>query len=279
MELEMFFERIIVSPFSCGRDTNSGESVQELNWNPHGLFEKSLNATFIAFIPKKGGVLDIRDFCPISLVGCFYKLIAKVLASRLRKVLDDVISDSQNAFMGGCQILDSVLITSEYVDFNLSSEILDVLCKLDIEKTALTGFFSSSRGLRQRDHLSPFFFLFVMEALSKLIQRAVDLGCLIGFRVGRDVASQLEISRLMFANDTLMLCDANAYQLRYLRCVLVWFQVVSGLKVNIRKNILMPVREVPEIEMFAQILGCRTGSFPISYLGLPLGAPSRCVES
>ncbi|XP_059671156.1 uncharacterized protein LOC132316700 [Cornus florida] len=58
-----------------------------------------------------------------------------------------------------------------------------------------------------------------------------------------------------------------------------WFQVVSGLKVNVSKSVLVPVGDVPQIEVFAQILGCRTGSFPISYLGLPLGAPSRCVGS
>ena len=51
-------------------------------------FEKSLNATFIALIPKKNDASNIRDFHPISLVGSVYKLLAKVLTNRLRVILD-----------------------------------------------------------------------------------------------------------------------------------------------------------------------------------------------
>ena len=46
-------------------------------------FKKSLNATFIALIPKKNDASNIRDFHPISLVGSVYKILAKVLANRL----------------------------------------------------------------------------------------------------------------------------------------------------------------------------------------------------
>ena len=54
----------------------------------HSKFEKSLNATFIALVPKKNGASNIRDFRPISLVGSVYKILAKVLANRLKEVLD-----------------------------------------------------------------------------------------------------------------------------------------------------------------------------------------------
>ena len=58
-------------------------------------FEKSLNATFIALIPKKATAMEVKDFRPINLVwggGGGYKILAKVLAIRLRMVLGEIIS-------------------------------------------------------------------------------------------------------------------------------------------------------------------------------------------
>ena len=47
-------------------------------FHERGRFVKSLNATFMVLVPKKGGVEDLNDFRPISLVGSIYKLLAKV---------------------------------------------------------------------------------------------------------------------------------------------------------------------------------------------------------
>ena len=66
-----------------------------------GSFVRSLNATFLVLIPKKGGVEDLKDFRPISLVGGLYKWLAKVLANRMKGVLAKVILTSQNAFVEG----------------------------------------------------------------------------------------------------------------------------------------------------------------------------------
>ena len=64
-------------------------------------FVRSLNATFLVLIPKKGETEELKDFRAISLVGGLYKWLAKVLANRMKGVLAKVISTAQNAFVEG----------------------------------------------------------------------------------------------------------------------------------------------------------------------------------
>lgn len=65
------------------------------NFFSSGKFLKALGASFVTLIPKKAGVISIRDFRPISLIGSIYKILAKVLANRLRRVFSHVVSGFQ----------------------------------------------------------------------------------------------------------------------------------------------------------------------------------------
>jgi len=75
----------------------------------------------------------------------------------------------------------------------------------------------------------------------------------------------------LFADDILVFNEANPDHLRYLRVLLVRFEAVSGLNVNLAKSLLVPVGNVDNIAELASILGCGTSSLPLKYLGMPLG--------
>ncbi|KHN31829.1 hypothetical protein glysoja_044310, partial [Glycine soja] len=57
------------------------------------------NSSFIALIPKLKDPQSISDFRPISLIGCVYKVIDKLLANRLRKVLTHLIDERQSCMV------------------------------------------------------------------------------------------------------------------------------------------------------------------------------------
>jgi hypothetical protein len=283
-------------------------------FHTEGKFEASLNSTFISLIPKIPGASEMKDFRPISLVGGIYKIIAKVLANRLKGVLEKVISKTQSAFIEGRQILDPILIANETLDCRLRSKEPGILCKLDVEKAydhvnwdfllymlkrcgfgakwcswisycissarfsvlvngSPEGFFDSSRGLRQGDPLSPLLFVFVMEALSRMLSAGINDGLLEGFKVGNEF-----VSHLLFADDTLIFCNASPDQLAHLRGILLLFEAASGLKVNLAKSVMIPVGNVQQVDYLASILGCEVASLPFEYLGLPLGAPNSAIH-
>lgn len=102
------------------------------NFYQNKVFEKSLNAPFIALIPKKYGAKELKDFRPISLIGGVYKIIAKLLTKRMKTVMGDLVNEHQMTFLKGRQIMDATLLANELVDSRMK-----VLCKLDIEKPML----------------------------------------------------------------------------------------------------------------------------------------------
>ena len=95
---------------------------------------RNLNSTFLVLIPKKENEVDIKDYRPISLVGGLYKILAKVLDNRLRRVVGQLVSTAQNVFVEGRQILDAMLIANKAIDALLKRKDKGLICKLDIEK-------------------------------------------------------------------------------------------------------------------------------------------------
>ncbi|KAM0018703.1 putative RNA-directed DNA polymerase [Helianthus debilis subsp. tardiflorus] len=130
--------------------------------------------------------------------------------------------------------------------------------------------FNCEKGLRQGDPLSPFLFLIVMEALSRVFDKAIAIGEIEGIKVGKN---DLVVSHLFYADDALIMgkwCRENVENTaRVLRC----FHLCSGLKINIHKSSLIGVGvNDSAVETMTKVLGCRMGMVPFDYLGIKVGA-------
>lgn len=95
---------------------------------------KGCNSALIALIPKTENPQTFKEYRPISMVGCLYKIIAKLLAKRLQMVMNDLIGPLQSSFIKGRQILDGALVAGELVDSCKKRNTKAVLFKLDFHK-------------------------------------------------------------------------------------------------------------------------------------------------
>jgi exonuclease III len=75
----------------------------------NGEVLRAFNATFLALIPKEGQANRPKQFRPIALCNVIYKLLTKVIASRLKPILPTIISPEQSGYVEGRQILDSIM--------------------------------------------------------------------------------------------------------------------------------------------------------------------------
>ena len=111
------------------------EFVSALNlFHDIGAIPKRCNASFIALVSKVKDPSKLEQYRPISLVGAIYKVIAKVLAGRIKKVLNSVVDESQSAFLKGRGLLDSVLMANEVIEDLRRTERSDLCLKVDFEK-------------------------------------------------------------------------------------------------------------------------------------------------
>ncbi|GJS28161.1 RNA-directed DNA polymerase, eukaryota [Tanacetum coccineum] len=187
---------------SCSRQVFKSNLFKRLSFDEDfetsSYIPRGCNSSFITLVPKLEDPLVIGDFRPISLIECQYKIVAKVLANRLSKVISSVVAFA------------SVLI-------NGSS----------------TKKFKLERGLRQGDPLSPFLFILAAKALNVAILEATNHNIFHGIKVGKD---KLHISHLQYADDALILEEWSLTNAKNLSMILTCFHLASGLKVNFNKS-------------------------------------------
>jgi hypothetical protein len=98
----------------------------------------------------------------------------------------------------------------------------------------------------------------------KAVDRGLITGLLEDFRVGGIVA-------LQYADDTILFSKAEDFVLENLKCILMWYEQVLGMRINFHKSEMVPINlEDNEVHRLAHILSCCVGKFPIKYLGIPL---------
>ena len=288
------------------------------DFHEQGNFVRSLNSTFMVLIPKRGGVEDLKDFRPINLTGSIYKLIAKVLAYRLKKVMNKLVNSAQNAFVEGRQILDASLIANEVIYSMLKKKEKWVLCKLDIEKAydqinwnfltsvlfkmgfkekwlgwikwcISTASFSVMlngspegffRGLKGLRQGDPLsLYLYVLRM--EAFSLLVDKATEGGFIYGYKFKRRNDTERHithLLFVDDTLVFCKDKEYQMAHLSWLAWFEALSRLRINLDKSSLLPMGRVENEENLPLELGCKIASLPVEYLGLPLGAKHKVAS-
>ncbi|KAL9666932.1 hypothetical protein QQ045_001276 [Rhodiola kirilowii] len=82
-----------------------------------GELDPAVNETLITLVPKVKNPVCFNDYRPISLVNVAMKIITKAMANRLKRVLAQLISISQSAFIPGRLISDNILLAHELMHY------------------------------------------------------------------------------------------------------------------------------------------------------------------
>ena len=249
----------------------------------------------MTLIPKTKTLLPLKDYLPISLLGSLYKLLSKVLVTRLVKVMNSIIYLSQSTFLKGRHLLDGVLIVNEVVDLEKRSKKECMIFKVDFEKAydsvnwgfleyvmRIVGLCDKWVAWMRACIFCGNMFILINESptekisvkrglkqgdsLAPFLFLPVDEGFseVMANAVQRNLFKEFEVkkggtltSHLHYMNDTLCIGEASIQNLWILKALLKGFQMASGLKVNFLKSSLIGVNVSPRfMEMACGFLNC-----------------------
>ena len=250
-----------------------------------GRSPSHINHTNVVLIPKLKSPTQVSEFRPISLCNVVYKLITKVIASRLKKILPHIISDTQSAFIPGRLITDNVLIAYEVFHSMINQRRRNgtMAIKVDMSKAydrVEWGFlrrvmlklgFHSDWVQMVMGCVETATFSFVINGTAQGWVRASRglrqgdpvspylflfvteglIGLLRRAEVNSDITGHQicrgapSISHLLFADDSLFFCKASIDQARAVRRVLSLYESASGQQVNAGKSSISFGRGIP----------------------------------
>eukprot|EP00253_Pinus_taeda_P006842 PITA_06842 len=93
-----------------------------------------INSTFLTLIPKSNISEEAQGFRPIALCNVIYKIIATLIAKRLKPLLPSIISPEQTGFVEGRQILDGLVVTQEMIHSLNQKKQRGMMIKIDLSK-------------------------------------------------------------------------------------------------------------------------------------------------
>ncbi|XP_057418408.1 uncharacterized protein LOC130712598 [Lotus japonicus] len=248
--------------------------VKEVFHRPEKIME--VNQTIIALIPKITSPDRVSQFRPISLCNTSYKVVTKLLASRISKVLPNLISPNQASFVKGRSTMDNVLIFQEVIHSlkSLRGKQGYMAIKLDLEKAydrlqwpfivdtmKFFGFdehftnivhhciSSSSMALSWRGFYTESFnpqrgirqgdpiSPYLFGLCIEMLALMIQEACGSGeWKPFKVGRSGSEISHLLFVDDVILLAEASLDQASLIHDVLRKFCDASGQKVSLAKS-------------------------------------------
>ncbi|GJS08480.1 hypothetical protein Tco_0365276 [Tanacetum coccineum] len=205
---------------------------------------------------------------------------ARILTEKMKKVISKLIGEEQNAFIQGRYILDGGLIASETCDYLKKEKKKAFLLKVDFEKPYDSidwNFIQNEEGLGKAILSHHFFTLWRPKGLNVTLKDAVRNGIFKGVLIGR---SDIPISHLQYADDTLIFGEWKESNARNLIRIMACVKQASGLKINVNKTKLYEIRVHSEkVKGLANRIGCLAGKMPFTYLDIPIGLNMKKVDS
>lgn len=104
------------------------------HWYDQGIDIFRLNFAMITLIPKENDARNMKNFRPISLLNCCFKIFTKVLTNSLALIIGRLISERQFAFVRGRYILESIVTAHEVIHSVKTSGQKGLVLKIDNEK-------------------------------------------------------------------------------------------------------------------------------------------------